>query len=133
MFSPFDPSQLQILAENFYKYPEEYCPSECKLECIYRIVINRSYYASFLYARNWLEKQFHFMPVHPSYDKQHRGAHKQVIDELKKKSKNKASNNLLELKRIRKNADYDIGVNDYINQSDAKNSIYLAKKVFENI
>jgi len=73
------------------------------------------------------------MPVHPSYDKQYRGVHKQVIDELKKKSKNKASNNLLELKRIRKNADYDIGVNDYINQSDAKNSIYLAKKVFENI
>ena len=73
------------------------------------------------------------MTVHPSYDKQNRGSHKQVIDELKKKNKNKASNNLLELKRIRKNADYDIGANDSINLSDAKNSINLAKKVFENI
>ena len=60
MFSPFNLFQFKILAESLYNNPNDYCPLECNLECIYPTIINRSYYASFLYAMDWLEKRFEY-------------------------------------------------------------------------
>ena len=132
MFSPFSPKELYTLSKNLCEDSEEFCSDSCNLECIHRTAINRSYYASFLHAREWLRKKS--IPiVYYKRDSKKRSEHRQVIDYLKKEGKTTVSGKLLALKHYRKKADYDIGPNDSIKDFDAKDSVGLAKEIINSL
>ncbi len=62
--SPDHDNELNILSKRIYAFQKSLaetktknCKETCSRECIFRTVISRSYYASFLHARKWLKNE----------------------------------------------------------------------------
>lgn len=92
-------------------------------EVNFRTSIGRSYYSSFLEARERVQNKIHHQIIA-------RGAeiHRAVIDELKNMNLNNIADKLIELKRFRAKSDYKI--NQTITKQNACDAITLATDIY---
>ena len=137
MITPY-PFQLQKISKNIFDNRDSliYDDSDCSLECIYRTVVNRSYYAAYLHAKIWAEDHLDFDDN--IYFKKYRnetnnriGRHQTLINfiwlKAKEESHRMLANRLKTIKSLRTIADYDF--ENRITEEDAKSSLRFANSV----
>lgn len=84
-------------------------PQNSNKRWVYGTIINRAYYASYLFCELWLDKVHKFKPIHPNSfpkGKKKMGEHKQVRDALDNFGETTIKNKLAKLAKLRKDADY---------------------------
>lgn len=124
MTEAFNPKHLLKLAE--YLYNKNFSNEVYDLECIYRTVVNRAYYATYLHARDWI---FDKGPSNnlEYYSDGRSGYHKAVILALNQLKQHSASSKLKDFKDLRERADYHIV--DIISFDDAELALNLANDI----
>jgi len=132
------PFQLQELSKNIYddRYSLSCNESACSLECVYRTVVNRSYYAAYSHAKIWAENHLNF--DENIYFKKYRkeinnniGRHQTLFTFIRRKAKEEShrilANKLQIIKSLRTIADYDF--ENEITEKDARSSLRFANSV----
>lgn len=124
MTEAFIPKHLLNLAE--YIHNKNFSSDKFDLECVYRTVVNRAYYATYLHAREW---GFDNGPTNnlDYYTNGNTGYHKAVIIALNKLKKYSAGSKLKDFKDLREKADYNI--TDIVSFQDAERAINLANDI----
>lgn len=124
MTEAFIPKHLLKLAE--YIHNKNFSRNKYDLECVYRTVVNRSYYATYLHAREWV---FNNGPTNnlDYYTNGNAGYHKAVIIALNHLKQYRASSKLKDFKDLREKADYH--VTDIVSFQDAERTINLANDI----
>ncbi len=127
--------QLYLFTKLLCENKEDLIPDSCDDRCINSTIINRSYYSAYSYSSLWLNNKYNFK-VKKSWDfindnEQYKSEHRQVIDELKYKKQFTCSNKLMECKRIRNIADYEMfhDITDKDVENCFKNMEYVIKKL----
>ncbi|WP_409200930.1 hypothetical protein [Methanobrevibacter sp. DSM 116169] len=102
--------QLSIFTMHLYNNGHILIPKNCETRCIDSTIINRAYYASFLYCKEWLEDTDPNFRIRPKiafdFDEKYVTEHEQVLFELKCKNL-LVYNKLSSLKEYRRVADYE--------------------------
>lgn len=121
----------EALALNFY-------PTKVSKECVYRVIISRSYYGIFKQIQDYLIKKNITLPEKYNDGNKITGEHEKVIEFLKTHSDKNIQtigNQLKFLRNHRIAADYFLSQSQYrnivINASSANNVIYCAKKYID--
>ena len=130
--------QLQELSKNIYdnRHSLSCHESVCSLECVYRTVANRSYYAAYSHAKIWAEDQLDF--DEDIYFKKYRneinnriGRHQTLFTFILRKAKEEShrilAHRLGNIKSLRTKADY--GLEDKVTKKEAKDSLMVASSV----
>ena len=128
MVYTFITEHLLYLSE--YLYNSSFDSNNYDLQCIYRTIINRSYYAAYLYAREWVFQNGKYHNLE-NYVIGTTGVHKALIIALNKLKQYKIASKLNEFKSLRVTADYKI-VN-IITLDDANKSLELANEIINNL
>lgn len=110
LYDNYEQVHLYHLTLLLYDKYSELIPDNCDSRCIYSTIINRAYYSAYSCSLLWLEDNFGFKLKGKSdfnNVEDFQTEHKQVILELKKVGKFVLSDELRQLKRLRKIADYE--------------------------
>lgn len=126
MTKAFIPDHLLDLAK--YLQDKEFSNDTFDLQCVYRTVVNRAYYATYLHAREWI---FDHGPYNnlESYSDGKSGYHKAVILGLNSLKQYRAGSKLGDFKDLREKADYKLV--EIISDDDAKHALNLARDIFK--
>ena len=124
MTHAYIPQHLLTLAD--YLYFCEFSDEKFDLQCVYRTIINRAYYATYLFAREWIidngkNKLLDY------YIGKGVGTHRAVYLTLRNMGLKSLSNDLYCFKLLRNDADYDIV--KIITKNDALKAIKLARQI----
>lgn len=125
MTKAFIPDHLLELAN--YLNDKEFSNDNFDLQCVYRTVVNRSYYATYLYAREWIFDHGPYKNL-DSYSNGNSGYHKAVILALNFLKQYKAGSKFSDFKDLREKADYKLV--EIISHGDAEKALNLAKDIF---
>ena len=109
-YDNYEQVHLYHLTLLLYDKYSELIPDNCDSRCIYSTIINRAYYSAYSCSLLWLEDNFRFKLKGKSdfnNFEDFQTEHKQVILELKKVGNFVLSDELRQLKRLRKIADYE--------------------------
>ena len=109
-----------------YLYYREFSDEKFDLQCIYRTIINRAYYAAYLNAREWILDNGEYNSL-DYYIYGGTGTHRAVYLALRNMGQKSVSNDLRCFKRLRNDADYDIV--KIITKNDALKAIKLARQI----
>lgn len=121
----FIPDHLLELAK--YLYDKNFSDENFDLQCVYRSVINRAYYATYLYAREWIFDNGDYNNL-DSYSDGKSGYHKAVILALNNLKQHSAGSKFKDFKDLREKADYHIV--DIVSKFDAERALNLARDIF---
>ena len=124
MTHAYIPQHLLTLAD--YLYFCEFSDEKFDLQCIYRTIINRAYYATYLHAREWILDNGEYNSL-DYYIDDGTGTHRAVYLALRNMGQKSVSNDLRCFKRLRNDADYDIV--KIITKNDALKAIKLARQI----
>ena len=124
MTHAYIPQHLLTLVD--YLYCCEFSDEKFDLQCIYRTIINRAYYATYLYAREWILDNGEYKSL-DYYIDGGTGTHRAVYLALRNMGQKSVSNDLRCFKRLRNDADYDIV--KIITKNDALKAIKLARRI----
>ena len=94
-------------------------------ESAYRSAVSRAYYAAFCHAREYICKNYGFIPTKTGKD------HKLVRNEFSRRGLNRTANQLKVLHQWRKQCDYDNSVNGI--NSMVQKAIMIAREIFNNL
>ena len=125
MSKAFIPNHLLELA--FYLDNKDFNNDNFDLQCVYRTIVNRAYYATYLYAREWIFDNGDSNNLE-SYSDGKSGYHKVIILALNQLKQYSASSKFSDFKGLREKADYNII--DIISVNEAKRALDLAKDIF---
>ena len=128
MVHAFVPEHLLYLSQ--YLYDCHFNSDRFDLQCIYRTIISRSYYAAYLYTREWVFSNGIYNNLE-NYMIRDAGVHKAVIIALNKLKQHKVASKLNEFRLLRVVADYKI-VN-IITEEDAEKALNLANDIFSQL
>lgn len=125
MPNAFIPEHLLELAK--YLYDKNFSEENFDLQCVYRTVINRAYYATYLHAREWIfdKGKYHNLD---SYSDGKSGYHKAVFLALNTLKQYSAGSKFNDFKDLREKADYHIV--DIVSIVDAERALNLANDIF---
>jgi len=138
-----DPMHLQALSEKIFNEQNNLiCDNPCSLgECIYRTVINRSYYAAYNFFKNWAinDNAIAYDEEKAKRKYRGRGVHKVFIIFLKNNAKKHNSSYVIQrcvsdlesMRKDRTTADYHFDKN--ITKSIAKTNCILSKKIIKHM
>ena len=118
------PQHLLTLAD--YLYCCEFSDEKFDLQCIYRTIINRAYYATYLQAREWIFDNSEYNSL-DYYMNSETGTHRAVYLALIDLGQEALTNDLRCFKHLRNDADYDIV--KIITKNDALKAIKLARHI----
>lgn len=121
MAETFIPKHLLDLAK--YLHNKEFSKENYDLECIYRTVVNRAYYATYLHAREWIFDNGPYNNLE-EYSDGNSGYHKAITLALNKLKKHSAGSKFKDFKDLRVKADYHIV--DIVSHDDAELALNLA-------
>ncbi len=97
-------------------------------------IINRAYYSAYSYALLWLEEH-KFKPKqkweYEEEGKEYRTEHRQVRDTLKRHKLEKASDELFELHKLRKKADYKLFIP--LTEEDTIKAVRYMNNIFDEL
>ncbi|KZX12348.1 hypothetical protein [Methanobrevibacter filiformis] len=143
----FDPSHLQMISEKILENEDIFsCENSCSFskECIYRTIINRSYYAAFSHFKLWaIDKKKYAenneLAHYKSKSKNSRiGRHKVltlfIIHNTHKRDEayiRILANDLNTLREIRNDADYKFDKN--ISKENAEFVSTISQKIIKNL
>jgi hypothetical protein len=128
---------LQNISKNIFKNKDILiCDNHCStFDCVYRTVVNRSYYAAYSHAKNWAEVKLKYNE--DEYleklreEKKKVGRHQTLIIFIHRKAKEEKhkvlANKLKSIKTLRTDADYHF--DKKINEEDADFSIQAANSI----
>lgn len=125
MTKAFIPEHLLYLAK--YLYSKEFSKENFDLQCIYRTVVNRAYYATYLHAREWIFDNGSYNNL-DSYSDGKSGYHKAIFLALNQLKQYKAGSKFNEFKLLREKADYKLV--DIVSIDDAELALKLANDIF---
>lgn len=128
---------LQNISENIFENKNILsCDNNCSsFNCVYRTVVNRSYYAAYSHAKNWAEQKLGY-EEEKYFDKLRAenkkvGRHQTLIIFIIRKGKEDKhrilANKLHSIKNLRIDADYHF--DKKIDKADAKFSIKAANSI----
>ena len=109
-----------------YLYCTEFSDEKFDLQCIYRTIINRAYYATYLHAREWICDNGGYNSL-DYYISNGTGTPRAVYLALRKMGQKSLSNDLYSFRTLRNDADYDIV--KLITKNDALKAINLARQI----
>ena len=124
MTHAYIPQHLLTLAD--YLYCCEFSDEKFDLQCIYRTIINRAYYATYLHAREWIFDNGGYNSL-DYYISNGTGTHRAVYLALRDLGQESLSNDLYSFRTLRNDADYDIV--KVITKNDALKAINLARQI----
>ena len=124
MAHAYIPQHLLTLAD--YLYFCEFSDEKFDLQCIYRTIINRAYYATYLYVREWIFDNSEYNSL-DYYVGDGTGTHRAVYLALRDWGYESLSNDLHSFRTLRNDADYDIV--KIITKNDALKAINLARQI----
>ena len=124
MTHAYIPQHLLTLAD--YLYFCEFSDEKFDLQCIYRTIINRAYYATYLHAREWIFDNGGYNSL-DYYISNGTGTHRAVYLALRKMGQKSLSNDLYSFRTLRNDADYDIV--KLITKNDVLKAINLARQI----
>ena len=125
MTKAFIPEHLLELAK--YLQDKEFSNDTFDLQCVYRTVVNRAYYATYLHAKEWIFDNGPYNSL-KSYSDGNSGYHKAVILGLNSLKQYRAGSKFSDFKDLRVKADYNVV--EIISDDDAKYALNLAKDIF---
>lgn len=125
MTKAFIPNHLLDLAR--YLHKKEFSNEDFDLQCVYRTVVNRAYYATYLYAREWIFDNGSYNNLE-SYSDGKSGYHKAVILALNSLNQYKAGSKFADFKDLREKADYKLV--EIVSENDASHALNLARDIF---
>ena len=125
MTKAFIPNHLLDLAR--YLHEKEFSNENFDLQCVYRTVVNRAYYATYLHAREWILNNGPYNSLE-SYSDGKSGYHKAVILALNSLKQYKAGSKLGDFKDLREKSDYKLV--EIVSKDDARHALNLARDIF---
>ena len=113
---------------------EDFIRPQIESRAVDGTIINRAYYSAYSYALLWLEENEFKLKKKWEYEEEgeeYITEHRQVRDTLKLCKKRKASDDLLELHKLRKKADYKL--HKPITEDDTKKALKYMNNVFDEL
>lgn len=125
MVKAFIPIHLLELAK--YLHCKEFSDESFDLQCIYRTIVNRAYFATYLHAREWV------FDNGPSNNLEHYtngklGYHKAIVIALNQLRQHSAGSKLKDFKDLIEKADYKVV--EIVSEDDAIKALNLAEDIF---
>ena len=124
MTHAFVPEHLQVFAK--YLYQHDFLDESYDLQCIYRSIVNRAYFSTYLHTREWIIDNGPYSDV-KDYAEGDIGYHAAILVALKALGEMKIRRKFSDFIKLRSDADYDIL--SIITVDDAKTAIDLADEI----
>lgn len=110
-----------------YLHKKEFSNENFDLQYVYRTVVNRAYYATYLHAREWIFDNGPYNNLE-SYSDGKSGYHKAIILALHSLKQYKAGSKFSDFKDLREKADYKLV--EIVSNDDAIHALNLARDIF---
>lgn len=141
-------NQFLFIAKKLFNEKEEISSEDYSMECIYRLILNRAYYAAYNHTKEWLEVYYNLKPTTVKNGKivrkRNLSAHKNVyldLGDLYKTNKRLSRSNKKKLKKMsadlkymfEKRVDADYNLNKPITEKDVEDAIKSSENIINTL